>query len=228
MPAPVSDGHDSGARSPRARTATLGDPRDAPWYAGLFDSTGSAPSAAPSASRSSPARTSSPSLEAARPTARAVVQQLDKSIVAFWIGGRCFGLETEVIGEVVRIEAVTPVPKAPVGVLGLFNLRGIPVAVVDLDTILDLKTRTNGASALRADEGAISALVLKTDRIIAAATIERVELVIARGRGGFTPPQGGDHRAVRGFVETDERSGLVVTLLDATTLLARLDRLKFE
>ena len=38
----------------------------------------------------------------------------------------------DIVGEVVPVEALTPVPLAPPAILGLFNLRGTPVALVDL------------------------------------------------------------------------------------------------
>src|SRR6185295_1390429 len=60
------------------------------------------------------------------------VERYPHNLCAFWLGEHCYGLQTALVGEVVTVEALTPVPLAPPPVRGLFNLRGAPVALVDL------------------------------------------------------------------------------------------------
>jgi chemotaxis signal transduction protein len=155
-------------------------------------------------------------------------RRLQHSLCAFLLGDHCYGLETGLVGEVVEVEAVVPVPLAPAPVRGLFNLRGMPVALVDLPTMLELPERAV------ADEGRagrhLTALVLRTESLILGLGIRRMEMVITRGRGSFSLRQPGvsEHPAVAGFLELPDRGGLTITVLDSQAVLAQVDRLKYR
>lgn len=56
----------------------------------------------------------------------------------FLLGQAAFGLDTAQIQEVVRLDNVTPVRHAPAYVVGIRNLRGRIVTVIDLRTRLEL------------------------------------------------------------------------------------------
>ncbi len=141
---------------------------------------------------------------------------LRQSLCTFWLGAKCFGLDVALVGEVVVVESVTPVPKGHDALLGLFNLRGTPVPLVDAATVLSLDAR--------ADTKQTHALVVRHGDLVAALAIDRMESVIAAGRGAFSPPSSGDeHPVVQGFLET---SGRVVTVIAPAALLERLDRLR--
>ena len=81
-----------------------------------------------------------PSIEASRPEAsRPEVPRLDTAqpspasrCFTIVTDGRTFGLPVEAIQTVFEIVAVTPVPLAPVTVLGLVNLRGKIVTAISL------------------------------------------------------------------------------------------------
>ena len=60
-------------------------------------------------------------------------------LVVFKIGKEEFGVAISQVREIVRLVPITPVPKAPVFVEGVVNLRGQILAVVDLATRLSLK-----------------------------------------------------------------------------------------
>ena len=141
-----------------------------------------------------------------------------RSLCAFWLGGRCFGLDVALVGEVVVVESITPVPKAHEAVLGLFNLRGTPVPLVDAASVLALDGKAEGSRTC--------ALVVRHGDLVVALAIDRMEAVIEAGRGAFTAPAAGDeHPVVRGFLESKER---VVTIIAADVLLERLHGLRPE
>ncbi|WP_053960478.1 chemotaxis protein CheW [Sulfobacillus thermosulfidooxidans] len=52
-------------------------------------------------------------------------------VLTFSLEGSTFGLPTSVVGEVIRMPSLTALPGAPVGLLGLMNLRGRMLPVVD-------------------------------------------------------------------------------------------------
>jgi purine-binding chemotaxis protein CheW len=62
----------------------------------------------------------------------------DKLIATFLLGGGLFGIDTKLIQEVVKAGAITPVHHAPDYVMGIKNLRGRIVTVIDLQVRLGL------------------------------------------------------------------------------------------
>lgn len=56
----------------------------------------------------------------------------ETSFVIFRIGSEEYGLPVASVNSIIRYEAATPVPRAPESVLGVINLRGSVVPVVDL------------------------------------------------------------------------------------------------
>lgn len=52
--------------------------------------------------------------------------------VIFRLGDEEYGLPVEIVNSIIRYETATPVPRAPESVLGVINLRGRVVPVVDL------------------------------------------------------------------------------------------------
>jgi len=153
--------------------------------------------------------------------------RLQHSLCAFWLGDHCYGIETALVGEVVEVDDVVPVPMAPAPVRGLFNLRGTPVALVDLSSMLELPEppATDEARPGRHLVG----LVLRTQKLQVALLIRRMEMVITRGRGIFSLPEAtvAEHAAVAGFLQLPDRGGLTVTVLDSDAVLSQVDRLKF-
>ena len=141
---------------------------------------------------------------------------LRQSLCTFWLGARCFGLDVALVGEVVAVESVTPVPKAHDAVLGLFNLRGSPVPLVDAASVLELDARTVSKQT--------HALVVRHGDLVVALAIDRMEAVIEAGRGAFTPRAGGDeHPVVQGFLESGAR---IVTVIAPDALRERFNRLR--
>lgn len=59
-------------------------------------------------------------------------------LVTFAIGAESYGVDVRLVQEIIRVPSVTPVPRAPVFVKGVINLRGRIIPVVDLKTKLGL------------------------------------------------------------------------------------------
>jgi chemotaxis signal transduction protein len=146
----------------------------------------------------------------------------DASVCAFWLAGRCFGLDVASVGEVVALDATTRVPNAHPAIRGIFNLRGAPIVVLDLGEVLEL-----GERSAHAGHAGKLGLILRRGAMIAAAQIERVESVIPPGRGEFAPRDDGEHAAVLGLLDDRGAGGRVVTVLDPDLLFERLDTLRY-
>jgi purine-binding chemotaxis protein CheW len=70
------------------------------------------------------------------------------------VAGEQYALAVEHVAEVVEMDAVTPVPGAPRPLLGLRNLRGEIVPVVDLAAALGLRGESRPARVIIAtDDG---------------------------------------------------------------------------
>jgi purine-binding chemotaxis protein CheW len=68
------------------------------------------------------------------------------SVILLGVGERDFALPLGCVVEVVRMAALTPAPGAPGHVLGLLDLRGRVVPVIDLRLVLGLPAATPGLS----------------------------------------------------------------------------------
>jgi purine-binding chemotaxis protein CheW len=144
-----------------------------------------------------------------------------RGLCTFWLGGRHFGLDVALAAEVVTVDRIAPVPMAPASVRGLFNLRGTPVALMDLGMVLGLDDEA------RRDTRAVTALVVRDGDLLVGFVIDRMEAVVAETLGAFTEAGTDDHAAVRGFLEMGGASGRVVTVLEPAVLLERLEAVRF-
>jgi len=82
---------------------------------------------------------------------------------SFYVDDLLFGVEVQVVQEVIRYQEMTRVPLAAKEVGGLINLRGQIVTALDLRRRLDLPDRPAGKLpmnvVIRTDDAAVSLLV---------------------------------------------------------------------
>ena len=69
------------------------------------------------------------------------------TLAAFRVGNAVYALDVALVREVVRWQAVTPLPLAPRLIDGVIDLRGAIVPVVDLGRVLGAAAMTVGSSA---------------------------------------------------------------------------------
>jgi purine-binding chemotaxis protein CheW len=56
----------------------------------------------------------------------------EKQMVLFELGNETYGLDIATVHEIIRMQPITKVPKAPVYVEGVINLRGKVIPVIDI------------------------------------------------------------------------------------------------
>ena len=56
----------------------------------------------------------------------------EKQMVLFELGNETYGLDIATVHEIIRMQPITKVPKAPVFVEGVINLRGKVIPVIDI------------------------------------------------------------------------------------------------
>jgi len=136
-------------------------------------------------------------------------------LVVFGLGGERLALPMACVREIVRMLPLQPVPRAPAPLLGLANLRGRVLPVLDLRRLL-------GAPAREPDEAA-RILVLETAGSRLGLVVDRVLRVAA---AGVEPVAGGERAggllgsaALAGVVRA---GGELVQVLALEPLLAPL------
>jgi purine-binding chemotaxis protein CheW len=146
---------------------------------------------------------------------------MEGGLCTFVVDRRLLALDVAIVAEVVNVDATIPVPKSPSFVRGMFNLRGMPIVLVDLNEILQLGSGRTGASP--------TALVVKRDDLTVAFSVDRMAAVLPRDRGTITEVQADEHPAVSCFFAPDDESVKgVVTVLDPEHLVGRLQTLRMR
>jgi purine-binding chemotaxis protein CheW len=86
-----------------------------------------------------------------------------KQYCSFYVDTLFFGVEVQLVQEVIRYQEMTRVPPASAEIGGLINLRGQIVTAIDLRRRLNLPARTDGKLPMnvvvRTDDAAVSLLV---------------------------------------------------------------------
>jgi len=86
-----------------------------------------------------------------------------KEYCTFHVEGMYFGVEVQLVQEVIRYQEMTPVPLSSREVSGLINLRGQIVTAIDVRRRLSLPDRPEGKLPMnvvvRTEDGAFSLLV---------------------------------------------------------------------
>lgn len=127
----------------------------------------------------------------------------------FTLGGASFALDVSSVREVAEFEDVTPVPRAPAAVVGVANLRGEVMPIVDARSRLGLP--------LRSPAPPLRTLVMRAADFEVALVIDAV--MALETFTAVAPPPDGAAGWVQGAVE---HAGRRVTLLDAAHLLRAL------
>lgn len=73
---------------------------------------------------------------AEEPPPEATGQTMD--LLVFWLGGERYGVEVTSVREIHPLERLTPVPRTPEFVVGVFSARGRILSVVDLRAFMGL------------------------------------------------------------------------------------------
>jgi len=71
-------------------------------------------------------------------------KRTEYQLVVFTIGQEEFGVDISQVREIVRVVQITYLPKAPVFIEGVVNLRGQVLAVIDLSKRLGVSSRERG------------------------------------------------------------------------------------
>ncbi len=138
-------------------------------------------------------------------------------VATFLLGGAAFGIGAAQVQEVVRLGDITPVHHAPPYVVGIRNLRGKIVTVIDLRVRLDLGCMDTGADT--------RILIVDWQGEPIGLMVDSVADTISVNSADIVPPpptvHGIQSRNLRGVCRSGER---LVALLDPGPVLQVDDR----
>ena len=141
----------------------------------------------------------------------------ERQLVVFQLGAELYGVEISRVHEIIRLQSVTKVPRAPAFVEGVINLRGKVIPVVDLRRRFGLPT----ADHTRASR----IVVVELGDQVVGIIVDGVSEVLRVNTATVEPPSpvvaGIDSEYLHGIAKLTDR---LVILLDLDRVLARDER----
>jgi purine-binding chemotaxis protein CheW len=153
-----------------------------------------------------------PIVQAHAPEPRITGQTVRVCLIS--LGGELFAVDLRNVQEVFEVDRITPVPAMPPALVGVANLRGSVVPIVDLRTVLGLPSDKSLPFTVVIRHGTRQVGVL-VDRVPEIRTVRREELLPAPTGGSNAPKP-----FVSGVLRVEERMGGVV---EVPTLLAYVE-----
>ena len=145
----------------------------------------------------------------------------ERQLVVFQLGAELYGVEIARVHEIIRLQTVTRVPRAPSFVEGVINLRGRVIPVVDMRRRFGLPT----AEHTRATR----IVVVEIGDQVVGIIVDSVSEVLRINSSTVEPPSpvvaGIDSEYLHGIAKLPER---LVILLDVDRVLARDERRALE
>ena len=134
-------------------------------------------------------------------------------LCTFLVDDLHLGVDADLVQEVVRHQAITPVPLAPPEIAGLLNLRGQVVTAIDLRGRLGLPPRPDGQRPLH--------LIVRGARDPASLLVDQISDVLTCSPDELEPPPTMIDETVRGFLGgVCTRPERLLLLLDLPRVLA--------
>jgi purine-binding chemotaxis protein CheW len=133
--------------------------------------------------------------------------------VTFSLEGETYGVNVMQVQEVLKLTEIAPVPGAPAYVLGIINLRGNVVTVVDTRHLFALPQRT--------PDDLTRILILEVDKQVMGILVDSVaEVVELDGAQVETPPSVGGEEGARYIQGVFSEGDRLIILVDLGRLLS--------
>ena len=144
----------------------------------------------------------------------------EKRVIAFLLNGELIGIDIKNVTKITKKLDITPVPKTPEHILGVMNLRGNIVPVVNLKKMLNLPNSDKETDFILIIDSSIGNIGLMIDQVVGAITIEDQEVLPAPINS-----IGIDSKYITGVIITnEEHSGKnLLILLDIDKLFKKQD-----
>ena len=143
-------------------------------------------------------------------------------LVVFRLGGEEFGLDISQVREIIRLQEITPMPKAPDFIEGVINLRGQIIAVMDLAKRLGF-TRKDSSDKARI-------VVIDVKESLLGLVVDEVPEVLRILESNVEPtPEMIESQAHAEFIKGVGKFGKrLIILLDAQKIVTREEASKLS
>ena len=150
----------------------------------------------------------------------AVMQENNQQVfrwVTFRLADEIYGINVMQVQEVLRMTDVAPVPGAPHYVMGIINLRGNVVTVLDTRKLLDLATSDITDSS--------RIMIIESGKVTVGLLVDSVAEVVNIALSDIDPPPsvGNDEgsRYIQGVYSSDQQ---ILILIDLNKLINEENR----
>ena len=141
--------------------------------------------------------------------------------VTFRLGDETYGVNVMQVQEVLRISEIAPVPGAPDYVVGIINLRGNVVTVID--------TRKRFGLYPKDPDDSSRIVIIEADNQVIGILVDSVaEVVELRGSEVEAAPNVGNEESSRYIQGVTSRNGELLILVDLNRFLSEEDKLDME
>lgn len=134
---------------------------------------------------------------------------IERTWVIFSLGGQRYGVALAAVKRVIRVVAVTPLPKAPPIVLGIIDLGGGVIPVINIRERFGHRPRATALS----------------DHLIIAAAGERIVALLVEETNGVLDSSPGDYAAAGDILPGMELVQGALKRADGLVLIHDLERL---
>lgn len=138
-----------------------------------------------------------------------------EQLVVFEVGDESFGIDISLVQEIIRLQPITEVPRAPMYVKGVINLRGKVIPVIDL--------RERFSIGMNEESKATRIVVVDVLGNIVGMIVDAVSEVLRLATDSIEPPSN-----IVGSVGSQYLSGIgkhedqLIILLDLDKLLVEM------
>ncbi len=141
--------------------------------------------------------------------------------VTFYLGDEKYGINVMQVQEVLRVTEIAPVPGAPSYVLGIINLRGNVVTVIDTRNRFGLPSKETDDSS--------RVVIIETESHIIGILVDSVaEVVELKGSEIETAPNVGNEESSKYIQGVTSRDNELLILVDLNKLLSEDEKAELD
>jgi purine-binding chemotaxis protein CheW len=132
--------------------------------------------------------------------------------LTFYLDGQCYGFDIEYILEIIGVQGVTRVPKIPHYIIGITNLRGKVIPVIDMRLRFDKARRDYDAKTC--------VIVVEVNEEVVGLVVDAIDEVVDIADNHISPPPMGAADYTGNFLKgVAQEKGRVRLLLDCEKIL---------
>ena len=137
-----------------------------------------------------------------------------KQLVTFHLGEELYGVNIMDVKEIVRVQAIRPIPNAPTYVEGIFNLRSEIIPIISLHKRFHLRKLVTSEE----DELLSGFVIVDIDGMKLGIVIDRISRVVTVEKEDIQPPpqmfSGIGAEYIQGVVHQEEGYLIILNIRD--------------